>query len=486
MARVRVTWRPDAPDAEQDEVVAFVSHPRFAPEIEFAATLRDLDDGSGSSGAAPVVMHPLFGETIVGCVRVPHRYIHFSVATALDGTFGEGSSTEPHRAMETSLCEVMERCLGRWYDRGALTFGTCRDLAPNAVDPRALVLLRPWEHDLTGDAYVRYTDDLPLHWCQGYRFDGDRLVPRLLPATLAILKFSWRHKEERFAPSLSPGTASGPTYVHALLHGLYELVERDAFMIAWLNRLACPRLEVQALPTPGLRSSLARLRADGFEVTFVDLTTELGIPVVLAVIGRPPGDARGSEYLAFGLGANLSVNRALERAYIEALEIMVSFYDFADSRCIRVKELEVGGDLDLTGYFRSCRFLLASPEVKPVATAMASPVDPTGELETCLAGLRRSGVDTYFVDLTPPALRAFRYRLVRVMASNLQPHLYELDCFRLDNPRLYSAPVAAGHRVTPIEEHGLNLVPNPFAVLDHARVVGLDTSPLIATNPPER
>jgi ribosomal protein S12 methylthiotransferase accessory factor YcaO len=34
------------------------------------------------------------------------------------------------------------------------------------------------------------------------------------------------------------------TYKAALLHGLLEVIERDAFMIAWLRRLSMPQIGV--------------------------------------------------------------------------------------------------------------------------------------------------------------------------------------------------------------------------------------------------
>jgi ribosomal protein S12 methylthiotransferase accessory factor len=446
-----VTWRSDGGDI--DGAVGFVSKPRRSSALS-ASSLGELGglDDAGAQVSAPVTLHQLVGETLVGCARIPHRYIHFAVATAEDGTFGEGSSTEPHLAMETSLCEAMERFLGTRCDLESLTYGTYVDLAPEAVDPRDFVLPTRSEYERTGNAYVRYVEDLALHWCSGYQIAGGKLLPRLLPATLAVLKFSMEHREERFAPSLSPGTASGPGYVEALLHGTYELVERDAFMLAWLNRRAGPRLEIAELRDAQLTSSLRRLHADGFRATFVDLTTELGIPVVLAAVGR---DAES--YLSFGLGANVDPWSALERAYMEALEIMLSFYDFGDPTMIRVKNLDVPGrELDLDAYFRDCRFLLDSAVRRTLPPADAvSPRDHRRELERCLAALEEGSIDVYFVDLTPPELMGARYRLVRVLASRLQPHLYEWDCWRLDNPRL-----------TP-EEQALNLVPNPFAVLDH-------------------
>ncbi len=138
------------------------------------------------------------------------------------------------------------------------------------------------------------------------------------------VRFSWTHTAERFAPSLSPGLASGSDLTGALLHGVYELIERDAFAMAWLQRRVGRQLDVAALPDPALDVSRARLGENGYALTFVELTNNIGVPAVMAVISRSD-----NPHLAIGLGANVSISHAAARAYAEALEMSVNFYDFA-------------------------------------------------------------------------------------------------------------------------------------------------------------
>ena len=191
------------------------------------------------------------------------------------------------------------------------------------MDPAELVLLTDHEYRNCSEKFVRYHPELPLHWHPGLEIVGDEVTPTLLPATLAVLRFSWTHTDERFAPSLSPGLASGTDLTRALLHGVYELIERDAFAMAWLLRRVGRQLDIAALPDPALDASRARLAEDGYALTFVELTNDVGVPVVLAVISRPD-----NPYLAVGLGANVSIAHAAARAYAEALENLVNFYDF--------------------------------------------------------------------------------------------------------------------------------------------------------------
>jgi thiazole/oxazole-forming peptide maturase SagD family component len=367
---------------------------------------------------------------------------------------GEGSSARADEALRSSIFEAFERYSAGVYE-GPLVRGTYRDLHSNAIDPRELVLLTDEEYANAPHSYVRYDENLPLHWMSCFEISEGILSERVVPAALAILRYGWTHRDERIAPILSSGSASGETFAQAILHAQYELVERDAFLIAWLNERPVPQLEVSGFNSPELSASLAQLRADQFQIRFADLTTDLGIPAYVAAIGHPlhPDGAT-----VFGLGANLSPNRALERAYIEAIELLVNFFNFSD-KTIRPRCVKALAGLAPSDYFRRCQFLFdtrcghAEQRNEPEGLTIRS------EMEACLSLLKQHGLRTYFADLTPPNIpRQVRYRLVRVFVSWLQPHVYELDAWRLANPRLSAS---ASQR--------LNRLRDPFAANEFAQ-----------------
>ncbi|MGE0447684.1 MAG: YcaO-like family protein [Vicinamibacterales bacterium] len=390
----------------------------------------------------------------------------------LDGIEGEGSSQHAETAFENSVFEALERTFATEYDPSALVSGSYDSLRPKAVDPRELVLMSAWEHRQAPRGYVRFHSRLPLHWQRCWEITSGGFRRRLVPATLSILRFSWSHPRERFAATLSAGIASGPTYAGALLHACYELVERDAFMLAWLRRNSCPVVPAPDFVDDQLTDSHRRLTQDGFEATFVDLTNDIGIPAFLTVIRLPDARGRRGGFPAFGLGANLDPRKALSRSYAEALELLVNHYDFSSPDTIRIRRVQsLRRGFRPRQYYEECRFLWAGTGTSDILRRNVPRFGGSwSELETCLAHLTSRDVRTYFVDLTPPGLRPARYRLVRVLATRLQPHLYELDSWRLDNPRLY--PTVAGARRVDRRhgEAGLNLAPNPYTVLEHVRL----------------
>jgi ribosomal protein S12 methylthiotransferase accessory factor len=117
---------------------------------------------------------------------------------------------------------------------------------------------------------------------------------------------------------LSIGCAAGPTAEAAALHGLLELVERDAAALWWRGgrRGRLPPLDDAA--TEAAAGMLRALRRDaaGRRSWLLDITTELGIPCIAAVSCGP--DGRG---FCCGTAAGLTLAAAAEAALREMCQM---------------------------------------------------------------------------------------------------------------------------------------------------------------------
>ncbi|WP_125807935.1 YcaO-like family protein [Actinoplanes sp. ATCC 53533] len=117
----------------------------------------------------------------------------------------------------------------------------------------------------------------------------------------------------RYSSSL--GTAAGLTVTEAVYHGLCELVEHDALSQALLRWFVAGRPEVDVVEPAALPPPLRSLHdeataAAGASVHLLDLTTDLGVPVYLAVSGPD----------LLGAGASTWGSYAAERALSELIQ----------------------------------------------------------------------------------------------------------------------------------------------------------------------
>lgn len=117
----------------------------------------------------------------------------------------------------------------------------------------------------------------------------------------------------------SNGNAAGGSLEDALLQGFLELVERDAVALWWYNQLRLPALDLDSFDEPWLTSMRSLLARAGREVWALDLTSDLGVPVVVALSRQSDGPA---EEFVLGFGAHFDPRLALRRALTEMVQML--------------------------------------------------------------------------------------------------------------------------------------------------------------------
>ncbi|HET6185225.1 MAG TPA: YcaO-like family protein [Acetobacteraceae bacterium] len=245
--------------------------------------------------------------------------------------------------------------------------------------------------------------------------------------------------ERDFTPPLKLGTGcgAGATAEAAALHGLLELIERDAVALWWRGGTPARALPAGSTVVRGAAALLHWLRAGNGErrTWLLDVTSDLGVPVVVALSARAGG--RG---LAYGAACRPHIADAAAAALIELCQMELGQH-------LAQAKLMAGGAATLTAGDRlhlhraemldpACCTLL-HPTLGETVFWEAPETDDAGELLRCLVALlERRGIETYAVALTRSELDI---PVVRVIAPGLQ-----LDPCELVSPRLARAIVASG------------------------------------------
>ena len=121
--------------------------------------------------------------------------------------------------------------------------------------------------------------DEPIPWVSGEALaTGDAVA---LPAEFV----HYPPPAERHRPAITTGLGLGNSGVEALLSGLYEVIERDATMLAWYSTIEPVGLAVDA---PGYETLRRRARAENLSVTPLLVTADVDVPA----LGRGAGASR--------------------------------------------------------------------------------------------------------------------------------------------------------------------------------------------------
>lgn len=361
-----------------------------------------------------------------------------------------GSAFTREQASLSAFGEAVER-LGLFsYSPADIRWDSFAHLGARALDP-ARCLHYP------ADVYARnqlgiapFDPAAPGAWYEAYNLTGRRR--QYLPAVFAFNELTPDFPlAARWDRPVSTGGACHPDTSRAMLTGLYEVLERDALMIHWENRLTGTPHPVPSELT-GVRRELERR---GFSLRLVELPTDFDVPVALAVVldetNRRPAMAVGSAARATW---PLAAAKALEEAFLGMLWMTVRRSTNPLSETALWEALSrVPEPVHHADFYASrknlshCAFLWegtrrlrsTAPEADAARDSRSWP-SAAAELEWLRAEVESRGHEVFVTDITPPEGAEFGLYVLRMLVPGLVPLSRGLHLRPLLNPRLRQVP----------------------------------------------
>jgi ribosomal protein S12 methylthiotransferase accessory factor len=230
---------------------------------------------------------------------------------------------------------------------------------------------------------------------------------------MALASLYYRPSSSRWIGDAdSNGCASGSSFEEAVLHGILELVERDALGIWWFNQVVRPGHNARAIGDPLCRRVCSQLEEQGWQVWVEDITTDLGIPVFVALGARQGGRIHG-------VAAHLHAPTALRQAMSELWQLSK-------------KPARPGSPATL---HRAGASALATSELATPAMDECE-VDLRNLVDQCCGIIAHAGHEVVVFDMTRPEIA---FPVARVVAPGLR-HSKP----RFAPGRLYDVPLRLG------------------------------------------
>lgn len=189
------------------------------------------------------------------------------------------------------------------------------------------------------------------------------------------------------------GTAAGETPEGAILHGLLELIEHDAISLAYLGWFVDGSAPVRAvspsaMPDDVAAAASAITNASGRPIHLIDITTDLGVPVFLAILEHPSGDIP-----VYGSAAGCSGREAAIRALGE-VEQMWALLGHAP---------EIERSLERWPVLERCRRLDIAAIRREIVTPAFERQSKDDDLDAVTAALDNAGLRSFHRSLGDPA-----------------------------------------------------------------------------------
>ncbi len=226
------------------------------------------------------------------------------------GTFGNynGKGATPEQAKASAVMEAMERYSAEQRESDEVAYGTLqqmRDSGMPYVEPADLILPA---------RVMGMVESAEIAWTECY--DILRGEDVWVPACAVFYPY-YPDGDLQLFRFHTNGIASGNTIEEAILHAMFEVIERDAWSIAEsFNRTNADIIVDDEDSVPG--RLLKQFRDAGIEINLKDLTTDVGV----TTIGASSDDVRTKdpEMLDIGVGTHLNPEIAAIRALTEVAQ----------------------------------------------------------------------------------------------------------------------------------------------------------------------
>jgi ribosomal protein S12 methylthiotransferase accessory factor len=312
-----------------------------------------------------------------------------------------GKGMTEMQAKVSCLGEAVERYSTGWQGSEPRRRATMAELGAAAVHPNDLMRYSERQYatreiwNATAGDYHRvgapFQPEHPVDWTPMWSLTHERV--RWVPTQYCYYYYPGEPDHE-FYWADSNGCASGSTLEEAILQAFMELVERDACALWWYNRVRRPAIDLASFDDPFFRRAEAYLRGLGRTLYALDLTSDLGLPVVVAL----SHDAAGGRIIC-GLGAHLDARVAASRAVAELNQMMI--LETAD------RPETPSDDPALAKWMREATienqpYLAPAPGRQVTATIYAplESEDLLDDVHRCLGAVRRSGLEMLVLDTT--------------------------------------------------------------------------------------
>lgn len=372
----------------------------------------------------------------------------------------------------TAILEGLERYCGV-MPRGKQTVvhDTAAHLGQMCLNPLSVGVHAKEQYHRADFPFLPFDEEREMPWVWGYSLCHNK--PLLVPELLAYYSLGGR---EGFVYETSNGCAVGGSLVEAILHGILEVMERDAFLLTWYARLPIPRLRLDDVEDRELRWMAKRFEAvTGYDLLLFDMTMEHGVPCIWSMArNRNPVGAR----LICSAGAHLDPMRAAKSAIHE---LAGSFPDFGERyEAHRPMALKMLDDPSRVRDMAHHSVLYSLPEAEArldfllhqnrpsesFRSRFQPPVrneDLTEDLRGLLQTLEALNLDVIVIDQTPPELKRHGLYCVKTLIPGMLPMTFGHHLTRLEGlTRVLTVPLKLGYAKRSLRMDELNPYPHPF------------------------
>lgn len=405
------------------------------------------------------------------------QFIHYKVAlepitlpsgeqVTLSGSQGSGVGDTPSAALIPAIAEALERHSCSSWKPSDILCGSFTELKERGAV--SLSNFSFFSASQLKDSYFANrlpSDNKRIGWVSARALTTGKT--QLIPAQLMYLFYCRFERDPFLFEVTTNGVAAHTSFESAAYRAVCEAIERDAVMIFWLNKLVPAQIDLQSITIPKVRKQIEDIEANGFEVSLLDMTTDLGVPVLAAVLRDTVTGKRVSLTSACGFdiaGTLQSVLHETLRFTHTRNQSAYSVFVDENTNYTGIKTMSERAILwtwpEMQGYVS---FILSGKKISYEELEKRSITASEKKLLLRIKEIfQQKQYECYLKDVTSDFARKEGLYVVRAVAPDLVPIYFNENERPHGQERLYTVPQMLGYRSSVTTEQDLNKIPHPF------------------------
>lgn len=358
-----------------------------------------------------------------------------------------------------TIGETVERYAPAFYNLDNGLFSSFKDLNKYAVHPKEFALFHEEQFKDERFGMSKFTEDIELTWFPTMDLTNGKET--WLPAQFIYLPFN--HDKKYITANTSTGLAAHTDYYKGILIGLYEVIERDSFVLTWMQNLVPEKIII----SKEIQDHIDLNFPVRYEWHFFDINYDLRVP---SVLGFCFGESEYGKFIAVGSSTRSTYGEALKKVIQEIGQAVPYFryllgekknwrpsddytliQNFEDHSIFYVKRQ------DLWHVFDKWRDVKGTKQVdlaeKPKRTDQE-------EIKHIVKILKDKDYNVLFKDITTPDVRQLGFFSIKIFIPQLIQLAGAYPFYFLGGERLYTVPREMGYKSN--DYHHLNKYPHPF------------------------
>ncbi len=326
---------------------------------------------------------------------------------------GKGISKDHAKA--SAMMEGFERYSAERKDYDKTVTATLSEIEElgEYINPKSLNLPKEFEKKDIGDLNLEWSKSKDIITGKEY----------YIPTNAIFHPYTHKNEINSLFKSNTNGLASGNILEEAILHGMFEVIERDAWSIFELTHKNYAQIDLDSIESEIINDVIDKFESEGIKIKLMDFTADIKIPTIAA--SADDTVTKDAGLLTLGMGTHLDPEVAILRALTEV----------AQSRATQIngaREDTVRADFSReAGYERMKRinkyyFKQEEEQIKLTDIENKSTSSITKDIEIVKNELISNDIEKIlYVDLTRPELDV---SVVRVVIPEME--VYTIDSSR--------------------------------------------------------